>query len=386
MKKGLVIGLLALSTLMIHAQETPFEGTMVLKVLNSYSKAYVGMNPQYYSGSDTVIVRFKGDAVHEHFKVSGIHKVYYNDMLYYYSENTKKGFMLPIRSANVERIKEVYETNEERSFLGKPCTTQKTLILLNNNTIEIDCWLTEDTYRFSKPALQVLYTDLCSRMSMDFGDKICMKMSLSNYNTGNLDTFTKMAKNMSNKEQRKVLWGSEDKELTEISMSQIFEVMSITPQTVDDNQFAPPADINIEEVPLGLDATPAFDREQMKAVLLANPSYRKKVEKGKIDIEAKIDELEARVKATLPKVMLDEESILKSAAMLGEDKAEAMKRTLEEAKAFGSTPEEVAYNMQYFIQEKTLLMQNKTYLNEHHQISQESVQPIAYDLDDEWDF
>ena len=386
MKKHVIFIIFMFATLVVTAQ-TPFEGKMVFKVLNSYSDAYLRMIPQVQSGADVVEVSIKGDVIHEHYQKSGIHKIYNAGRLYYYSENTKTGFSLPEHFQSLDGVKEVLETNQERTLLGKKCSVSKTLILMNNSTVEMDHWLTEETYNIPAKALKTLYTDLCSRMLTDFDGKLCMKLSARVYLTGNNDKLIEMAKNVITDEQRKRLFGSTDKKVAEMSLSQIFEVVSITPEMIPDAQLLPPADVQIEHISLQDAATaPAIDKETFVATLMANPMMKKLVKKGKVDVDKMYAETCEKVRQTQAQMYNDPEYGAKVGGALGADIAKSIQKGQEDMLTSGATQEDASYNAAYVNNEKKLLLANKEYLKSHNIHIEKQIQPVAYDLDEEWDF
>lgn len=386
MKKHVIFIIFMFATLVVTAQ-TPFEGKMVFKVLNSYSDAYLRMIPQVQSGADVVEVSIKGDVIHEHYQKSGIHKIYNAGRLYYYSENTKTGFSLPEHFQSLDGVKEVLETNQERTLLGKKCSVSKTLILMNNSTVEMDHWLTEETYNIPAKALKTLYTDLCSRMLTDFDGKLCMKLSARVYLTGNNDKLIEMAKNVITDEQRKRLFGSTDKKVAEMSLSQIFEVVSITPEMIPDTQLLPPADVQIEHISLQDAATaPAIDKETFVATLMANPMMKKLVKKGKVDVDKMYAETCEKVRQTQAQMYNDPEYGAKVGGALGADIAKSIQKGQEDMLTSGATQEDASYNAAYVNNEKKLLLANKEYLKSHNIHIEKQIQPVAYDLDEEWDF
>lgn len=52
----------------------------------------------------------------------------------------------------------------------------------------------------------------------------------------------------------------------------------------------------------------------------------------------------------------------------------------------GATQEDASYNAAYVNNEKKLLLANKEYLKSHNIHIEKQIQPVAYDLDEEWDF
>lgn len=386
MKKHVFFIVFMFATLVVNAQ-TPFEGKMVFNVLNSYSDAYLKMLPHVQSGADVVEVSIKGDVIHEHYQKSGIHKIYNAGRLYYYSENTKTGFSLPEHFQSLDGVKEVLETNQERTLLGKKCSVSKTLILMNNSTVELDYWLADDSYNIPAKALKTLYTDLCSRMLTDFDGKLCMKLSARVYMTGNNDKLLKMAKNVTNDEQRKVLFGSTDKNVTEMSLSQIFEVVSITPELIPDAQLLPPADVQIEQISLqDVAAAPAIDKETYVAALMADPMMSKLIKKGKLNVDKMYAEACENVKRTQAQMYNDPKFAAKVGGALGSDIAKSLQKGQEDVQTSGATQEDASYNAAYVNNEKKLLLANKEYLKSHNITIEKQIQPVAYDLDEEWDF
>lgn len=378
MKKSLFFVAVLFTAICLKAQNNSFEGEMVFKIMNSYSDEYLGLMPQYHSGADTIVVNIKGDAVHEHYLRSGIHKMYNGGKMYYYSENTKEGFVLPERAQNIAGVKDEFDTEETRTILGMQCVVHKTLILLNSSTVEMDCWLANDIYEISNKALQLIYTDMCSRVYTDFPDKICMKLSVRCYMTGNNDKLINMAKGLSNKEQRQILWGSTDKDAKEMSMSQIFEVLSITPQKVEEVKLMPEKDIQLEEISLEqASSAPMLDKDTYVATLMANPMLSKQIKKGKLDVDKMYEEAVANVQK-VQQAMYNDPNY--STGIKSVDK------NIADVRALGGTQEDAAFNSAYNINEKKVLLKNKEYLKEHQKISIESVEPVAYDLDGEWNF
>lgn len=257
---------------------------------------------------------------------------------------------------------------------------------MNASTVEMDCWLADDTYAISNKALQLMYTDMCSRVYTDFPDKICMKMSLRVYMTGNNDKMIEMGKGMLNNEQRKILWGSTDKNAKEISSSQIFEILAITPENIEDAQLLPAKDIQIEEISLGQATTTLdLDKEMFVATLMANPMMSKQIKKGKVDVDKLYEEHVARVQKAQQEMYNNPNSQVQNIAALDKDLAESYKKNLADVQAIGAIPADASYNSVYYGNEKRMLLKNKEYLKEHQKISTASVEPVAYDLDGEWD-
>lgn len=385
MKKTILFLALLFVAIYVKAQSSPFEGKMVFKIMNSYSDEYLGMSPQYHSGADTIEVSIKGDVIHEHYLHSGIHKIYNGGTMYYYSENTKEGFSLPVRAQNFDGVKEDLDTEDTRTMLGMQCAVHKTLILLNTVTVEMDSWLANDTYAFSNKALQLIYTDMCSRVYTDFPDKICMKMSLRCYMTGTTEKAVETAKKYSTKEQRELLWGSTDKNAKEISVSQIFEVLSITPEHIEDAQLLPAKDIQIEEISKEQVSTAvALDKETYVATLMANPMLSKQIKKGKLNVDQMYEEAVANIRQTQQNMYNNPDSQVPDMGMVDNDLAKSYQKSMADNKAIGGTQEDVSYNSAYMLNEKKMLLKNKEYLKEHKKISTQSVEPIAYDLDEDW--
>lgn len=386
MKKLLLLVAILFATICLKAQDKPFEGKMIFKIMNSYSDEYLGISPHLHSGADTMVVSIKGDAIHEHYLYSGIHKIYNGGKMYYYSENTKEGFALPERTQNFDGVKDEFDTGDTRTMLGMQCAVHKTLILLNNSTVEMDSWLADDTYAISNKALQLIYTDMCNRVYTDFPDKICMKMSLRVYMTGINDKLIEKAKGLSNKEQRKVIWGSTDKEAKEMSVSQIFEVLSITPENIDDAQMLPAKDILINELSMEqATSAPVIDKEMFVASLMANPMFSKQLKKGKLNVDKMYEETVARVQKVQQEVYNNPDYQLPALVAIDKDIVEAHKKNMADSHAIGGTLEDASFNSVYGVNEKKMLLKNKEYLKEHQKISTASVVPVAYDLDGEWD-
>lgn len=387
MKKTLLFVAVLFAAVCLKAQDKPFEGKMVFKIMNSYSDGYLGIAPQYHSGADTIVVNIKGDVIHEHYLHSGIHKIYNGGKLYYYSENTKEGFAIPERAQNLTGLKDEFDTEDTRTMLGMQCAVHKTLILMNNSTVEMDCWLTDNTYAISDRILQLLYTDMCSHTYTDFGGKICMKLSLRCYITGNNDKLMSMAMEKANKEQRKLLWGSADKEAKEMSISQIFEVLAITTENVDDALLLPAQDIKIDNISLEqASTTPALDKETFVASLMANPMVSKQIKKGKLNVDKMYEDAIAMGQQVQKEMLNNPNYQVPGLSSLDKDLVAAHTKNMADMHAIGATQEDISYNAAYFSNEKKMLLKNKEYLKEHQKISTKSIEPVAYDLDGDWNF
>lgn len=208
-----------------------------------------------------------------------------------------------------------------------------------------------------------------------------MKMSAQVYLTGATDEVMKYAKNSLSDKQREQVFGSSDKNVNELSMSQIAEVLSIKSEPVSDQVFQPATAIHIE--PLAVVKNQAIAqqtndvvREAMKSSLMSNPSFAKKVNKGKINLEEYVDQMMERNRQLMENS--DNPQIIAA--------RELMAKSNMDTQALGSTGEDAAYNKMYFEHEIDLQTRNKAWLKEHNEIVQEVVTPVAYDLDEEWDF
>lgn len=369
---------------MICAQQ-PFEGTIVYKLINSYSQEVVNVTPYYYSGSDTVVAYIKGNELHLHFKQSGIHRIYTEGKICNYSENTKEGYAMPERpTSKISDLRDDIETNEKRELLGKTCRVKKSIILLNNSTIEIDSWVTENTYHLSDKTINLLNTNIAG---IAMGETVWMKLTRRDYVNGNVDLLTQYAKSVSNAEQRQLLWGSVDEKTSEISSSQIFEVLSIQQQPISADMMRPASDIIIEDVSLQqVSSIPAMDVEMLKAAFMANPQIRKKVEKGKMNLDDLVREAIERQQAVQQQIYSNPEALIAQAEAVDKAQAESMRKSIEDYQACGGNEKMVAYGAAFIAHEKQLLLKNKEWLKEHGRIGQEAVKPVAYDLDEEWDF
>ena len=114
----------------------------------------------------------------------------------------------------------------------------------------------------------------------------------------------------------------------------------------------------------------------MKSSLMSNPSFAKKVNKGKINLEEYVDQMMERNRQLMENS--DNPQIIAA--------RELMAKSNMDTQALGSTGEDAAYNKMYFEHEIDLQTRNKAWLKEHNEIVQEVVTPVAYDLDEEWDF
>ena len=79
---------------------------------------------------------------------------------------------------------------------------------------------------------------------------------------------------------------------------------------------------------------------------------------------------------------------VKSSVFLGKDTQKAIQKTIDDGNAVGVTAEASAYGAALFRYEGELLTKNMEYLKNNKKIvkEEENVQPVVYDLDDEWDF
>ena len=386
MKKLILLPILFVA-IMLHAQ-APFEGTIVMKIMHSYSQEYLNIEPYLFSGVDTIAVSIKGDNIHIHFKQSGLHKIYKDGQLIYYSENLKDGFSIVDHKQDMSGVIEEEKSNETRTMLGQSCSVMKRNILLNMSTIRLDYWLADNKWNISPKALERFHSDLSSHMMTDLGGKLCMKMSAQAYITGATDDVMKYAKESLNQQQREKVFGSTSKEVNEMSLSQIAEIVAIESKPISDEVFQPAADIRIEA--LVLSAAPSINqktdeivRETMKTTLMSNPSFAKKVQKGKINLDEYVDEQLAKIeqRAAQSREIMENSNLPQVKAA-----REMMEKANMDTQTIGATDEDLSFNMIYGERDRDLQTRNKAWLKEHEKIGQEAVQPVAYDLDEEWDF
>ena len=365
-----------------HAQEN-FEGVMRIKMMSSYSKAYQNLVSGLVSGVDTLEAEIKGDAVHLCSRQTGIHKIYKDGMLWYYSENVKQGFVLPVPPPYSGEL-QIIDKNDTRTFLGQECAVKTYLLLFNNFTTEVDCWLAENSFNISAVALDNINNNV---YGADMSHKIAMKVSLRTSMSGNMDMIIG-----SSKITQAVMMGSENKG-GEMSSSKIYEVMDIQPVPIDDSRMVPAGDIEIKKVIVGAGTSELHDAEAIKAALMADPKIRKKVESGKADIDDLVADYQEKMKKQMQKEQEKREKVLKngvkSSVFLGKDTQKAIQKTIDDGNAVGVTAEASAYGAALFRYEGELLTKNMEYLKNNKKTvrqEDENVQPVVYDLDDEWDF
>ena len=377
-KRGFIFIALLVASI-AYAQES-FEGIMEVKVMNSYSEAYVHMIPYLYSGVDTMEIKIKGNAVHIYTKQNGIHKIYKEGKMWYYSEYVKEGFSLPRTLPNTVNLEEI-DKNETRIFLGQECATKTYLLRLNNTTVSADCIVADNVYNIDPDIINLLNMNM---FGFDTNGKICMKVSMTTSMTGNIDVMlntSKLAKTIATGSSK----GSE------ISCSQIYEVLDLRPQPIDESQMMPGEDIIIED--LFADAVlydVNADTEELKAALMKDPKIRKKVESGKANIDDLAKEHKEKLAVSQQKADKQRQQLMESAAktsaILGKDAQRAMVKTIEDDKAIGGNAEKSTYGAALYKHESKLLALTKEYMKQHNKIKKETVQPVAYDLDEEWDF
>ena len=381
MKKITLFLAFLLAVCTMQAQEN-FQGVMKIKMMTSYSKAYLKLVPGFVSGVDTLEAYIKGDAVHLYSKQTGIHKIYKDGMLWYYSENVKQGFVLPAPPPYSGEL-QIIDKNDTRTFLGQECAVKTYLLLFNNFTTEVDCWLAENAFNISAVALDNINNNV---YGADMSHKIAMKVSLRTSMSGNMDMIIG-----SSKITQAVMMGSENKG-GEMSSSKIYEVMDIQPVPIDDSRMVPAGDIEIEKVIVGAGTSGQHDAEAIKAALMADPKIRKKVESGKADIDDLVADYQEKMKKRMQEEQEKRDKVLekgvRSSVFLGKDTQKALQKTLDDGKAVGITADASAYGAALFRYEGELLTKNMEYLKNNKKIvkEEENVQPVVYDLDDEWDF
>lgn len=378
MKKHTLFLVALFVTFFVQAQDKPFEGIIVQKILTSYSDEVLKTADHVTPGRDTLITYIKGDIVHNYQKCIGIHVIYADGKMYVYSDNTKEGYSIPERqpSKETEDLKEIIKTNETRTILGYQCSVNKIILLTNNSTVEVESWQMDNIFHLSDRILQLLFPDA-------EGD-ICMKSSFCTFITGNMDAVTKYTKNLVTKEQREAAWGSIRKEATEISTSKISEVIEIKEMAVENYLLRPAADIAIKDYTIeDIVKEPPFDTDVFKKVYLASPGLSKEAKKEK-NVN-RVMEGQAEYQRKLLRKMCSDPNY-KTKGIVPNDLAKSEKKGVEDIHRMNFNFEDAMYWIVYPIKMNQLLRRNNAYLKEHNQFSQENTKPVAYDLDEEWDF
>lgn len=364
-------------TFIAQAQEKPFEGIIVQKVLTSYSDEVLKTAEHLTPGRDTLITYIKGDVIHNYQKCLGIHTIYADGKIYVYSDNTREGYSIPERQASkeIEGLKEIIKTNETRTILGYQCSINKILLLTNNTTIELESWQTDNFLHLSDRILQILFPDA--------EGELCLKSSFCIFMTGNMDAVTKFSKSLVTKEQREAAWGSIRKEATEISTSKISEVIEIKEMVVDDILLRPASNILIKDYTIeDIVKEPPFDTEVFKKVYLATPGLSKEAKKEK-NVN-RVMEGQAEFQRKLMRKVCSDPNY-KTKGIVPKDLAKSERKSVDDLHRMNMNFEDAMYWQIYPIKLNQLLRRNNAYLREHNKL-QENIKPVAYDLDEEWDF
>lgn len=364
-------------TFIAQAQEKPFEGIIVQKVLTSYSDEVLKTAEHLTPGRDTIITYIKGDVIHNYQKSTGIHAIYADGKIYVFSDNTKEGFSIPERqpSKETEDLREIIKTNETRTVLGYQCSVNRIIFLTNNSTTEVESWQTDNFLHLSDRMLQILFPDA--------EGEFCMKSSFCIFITGNMDASTKFIKSLVTKEQREAAWGSIRKEAAEISSSKISEVIEIKEIAVDEQLFRPAADISIKDYTIeDIVKEPPFDADVFKKVYLATPGLSKEAKKEK-NVNRVMEGQAEFQRKLLRKICSDPN--YKTKGIVPKDLAKSEKKGVDDIHRMNINFEDAMYWIVYPIKITQLMRRNNAYLKEHNKF-QENIKPVAYDLDEEWDF
>lgn len=359
------------------AQDKNFEGIIVQKALLSYSEEILRAADHYTPGRDTIITYIKDDLVHSYTKGIGFHMLYANGNIYCYCDHIHEGFSMPERSVpNTEALKETIETNEQRSMLGHQCAVKKYFLLSNNQTVENTSWVTDNVYNLSDKAMKIVFPDTEGQM--------CLKSNLCTYTTGNSDASVKLAKSFASKEQRELAWGSIKKEAAEVSTSKISEVIEIKEMPLDDSFFKPGADVTIKHYTMAdIVKEPPFDADMFKKLYLATPGLSKAAKKDNV-VNAAM-EGQAKIQRDALRKMCSDANY-KTKGIVPRDLAKAEKKSVEDIHQMNLNFEDAMYWIVLPIKINQILRKNNAYLKEHKLYTEENIKPVAYDLDEEWDF
>jgi len=292
MKKLSFLAIALLVAISLSAQT--FEGVMNLKVLESYSSKLVKMAPYLYSGADTCEVRIKGDMIHMSYKKNGLHKIIKNERIYFYSDVTKKGFDTPVCPNGKEGAREQIPTDAKRMFGEDEAILVKHIAVYHAYTLEQESWLIGNKYNISPIALHNLYTFMFSQICLDFADpqSFCMKSTSRVLISSRSERYAKFATGMignssvagNDKSQ------AENAATDEYSQSHSFEVVSITPESVVDEAFAIPADVEFQSI----EGNPTFaDGVRANAELYPFMANLFKGKMGEKNFESTVTQIEA---------------------------------------------------------------------------------------------
>lgn len=378
MKKSILVLAAIFTAIFAHAQEKTFEGIIVQKILASYSDEVLKTADHITPGRDTLITYIKGDVVHNYQKCIGIHTIFVDGKMYVYSDNTKEGYSIPERqpTKETEGLREFIKTDETRTVLGYQCSVNKIILLSNNATIEVESWQMDNIFHLSDRILNILFPDA-------EGD-VCLKSSFCMFMTGNMDASTKFIKSLVTKEQREAAWGSIRKEATEISSSRISEVIEIKEMAVEDDLLRPSSDIVIKDYAIeDIAKEIPFDADVFKKVYLATPGLSKEAKKEK-NVNRVMEGQAEYQRKLLRKVCSDPN--YKTKGIVPKDLAKSEKKSVDDVHRMNFNFEDAMYWIVYPIKMNQLLRRNNAYLKEHNKLSQANIKPVAYDLDEEWDF
>lgn len=362
--------------LTMHAQ-IAFEGVMTLKTMNSYSSKFIKSMPYLYSGADTCVVMIKGDNIHMHYKLLGLHKIIKDGRLYYYSENTKKGFQMPVFPYGKFKGKELININQSRNFGDISAHLIKHLSVYNAFTIDEESWIAEsNSYAISPKALQNLYTFMFSQISLDFEDALCLKSSsrmlMSARTEGLIETVESIAGKSSvagtDTEQAK------NAATNECAVSYSFEMLSINSETLGNDAFAVPADVDFfvqENLPTVEDDVLAQAEIYPFMKKLFSGKYGEQTFQGTVatttqSYDYTIEQIDAGHGIVTPKDPRD----------------------LEDVRKRGQTVQETACDHFYTAREQLLLTENRQVLKKKKKLKEISNQKeaVIYDINEEWDF
>lgn len=225
MKKTIFVMCAALYSLCVMSQSNCLEGDLVFRTFNAYSDFTQSTSPQFINGVDTVVITIKGNRVHEYHKSTGIHTIYdNNERVLMWSDNTKEGFNLPYVVQIPSTPPSAFKTQETKTIAGKEGILYKNVTDNMGVVVENEVFITDTDIPIGPNTVCVLNVSLFGK---DFENKIAIKNTVNQYQTGKMQ---EMMKQMGQE-----TWSSQSSEL-----------ISLSPREVNDNEFSAPSDVNIK--------------------------------------------------------------------------------------------------------------------------------------------
>lgn len=360
MKQFILTVCALMASLMLVAQEQ-FEGTILMKVMTSYSSKITKAAPYLQSFGDTCEVTVKGDDLHLFYKTVGMHKIVKDGRIYCWNDNTHKGFTMPIFSTHTENGQWI-ETNATKDVIGVPAHLYKKVQVSPQVTTEEEGWMAvEKPYAFSQTALQNLSAVLFANylFPMDFSDLFCLKytsrmLAGERFERGtNLVASTGVSNSIAGNDMSQAQHGATN----EVGASFTYQIFSIDPHQISGQVYNIPEDVTFtiqENAPTTKDYVILLHTDLF-------PSMR------------------GTIKGPMGKMMME-------LSMQTIDKA--MK---EQAEPRGQKPEDALAAL-YFLSRESIMqvedkkLQKKEAKKKKDEKSNKEEKVVVYDINEEWDF